>query len=77
MRYRYLCIRELSFPDANAPFYTYGVQCLCETETGCVQAAVFHDVSVERDFTERLCCICTAEQLAPCHFLDVLYDWLP
>ncbi len=77
MRFEYLCIPETAVAQDGTRFPTFAVQCVRRTRRRTVTVCRFSDVSMDYAFTNHLCCLCTQEQVEPCHFLDVLYDLTP
>lgn len=77
MRFEYFCIPETAVLQDGTCFPTYAVVCVRRAYRRTVPICRFSDVSVDYAFTNHLCHLCTAEQVDPCHFLDILYDLSP
>ena len=71
--FRYVPIQENLYSDDLGCYISFGIECIDSEE----QTVLFlSDVSVNRDFIEKLCFEFTAFQLSPIHLYDVIQDKL-
>lgn len=69
--FRYISYKEVLYSDEFGYYVTFGIRVI-DSERG--EICSVSDVSLDKEFVNRLCFDCTDGQLDPIHLMDVIED---